>query len=161
MGTVLAVRSALLGLVLAVSACGSASTGASGPISTTPGHPRSTVSTTSSPAGASRRATSGGLSVILTAERAATSPGAAVTFVVRAQEIHAPGALSYQVLYGDGSSDQAAAPALCQPGPGGPAQQTWTLTHAYAGAGRYAPSVTVRAGCTPDRATATVTVVVG
>jgi hypothetical protein len=80
---------------------------------------------------------------------------------VRAQESHAPGALTYQIAYGDGATDQNTAPTVCQGGPGQAASQTWQLSHAYNGSGTYAVAVTVKANCTQDRATATVTVTIG
>jgi hypothetical protein len=98
--------------------------------------------------------------VTLTAISAVVSPGVTVRFLARAQESHATGALSYQLLYGDGTSDQAATPALCRPGAGVPAQETWRLTHHYRAAGSYSAAVTVQAQCTTDRAMATVPVVV-
>lgn len=77
-----------------------------------------------------------------------------------ADESHAPGALSYQIAYGDGSTDQNVAPTYCQSGPGAPASQTWQLSHAYDHSGSYTVSVTVQANCTSDRATTSVTITI-
>jgi hypothetical protein len=96
----------------------------------------------------------------LTATSAVVSPGATVGFLLRAQESHATGELSYQLLYGDGTNDQAAAPALCRLGAGVPAQPTWRLDQHYRAAGSHSASVTVQAQCAANRATATVPVVV-
>jgi hypothetical protein len=87
--------------------------------------------------------------------------GDPVTFMVTARESHEPGSLSYRLAYGDGATDQNQVPQLCRAGPGSLAQQTWQLTHRYRAAGTYSAAVTVSAGCTPDRATATVNLTIG
>lgn len=81
-------------------------------------------------------------------------------FTIKASESHAPGALVYQVQYGDGSSDQNTAPTTCRGGPAPPLQQTWQLTHRYSKKGSFFAHVTVRANCTPDQASASVTITV-
>jgi PKD repeat protein len=79
---------------------------------------------------------------------------------VSADESHAPGALTYQISYGDDSTDQNTAPTVCQSGPGQPSSQTWQHSHAYASSGTYTVEVTVQANCTSDRATATLMVTI-
>ena len=81
-------------------------------------------------------------------------------FTIKASESHAPGALVYQVQYGDGSSDENTAPTTCRGGPAPPLQQTWQLTHRYSKKGSFFAHVTVRANCTPDQASASVTITV-
>ena len=143
-----------------------ATTGA--PTATTQTTARPTTTTTAAPttttaAGSqstSASDTSGGLTVTLTATPATTPAGTAVHFTIKASETHAPGALTYQLAYGDGSSDQNTAPTTCRSGAGTPVQQSWSLAHAYAKKGSYFARVTVRANCTSDQATATVTITV-
>ncbi|MHB1444249.1 MAG: PKD domain-containing protein [Acidimicrobiales bacterium] len=72
---------------------------------------------------------------------------------MKASESHAPGALAYQMAYGDGSSDQNNVPTYCSSGPGSPASQTWQLSHSYTKAGTYRATVTVKANCTSDTVT--------
>jgi len=84
------------------------------------------------------------------------SPGPA--FTVTADESNAPGALAYQIAYGDGTTDQNAVPQHCVAGAGSPQSQTWHFTHQYAAPGTYHVSATVSATCTPDRATASLDV---
>ncbi len=79
---------------------------------------------------------------------------------MRAGEIHAAGAVTYQISYGDDSTDQNTAPTVYQSGPGQPPSQTRQLSHAYASSGTYTVEVTVQADCTSDRATATLTVTI-
>ena len=119
---------------------------------------RSTTTTTAQTASAT--ATSGGLTVTLSATPASAPVGTSVQFTIKASESHAPGALVYQLQYGDGSSDQNTAPTTCRGGAASPAQQTWQLSHRYAKKGTFFARVTVKANCTPDQATATVTVTV-
>ena len=88
------------------------------------------------------------------------SVGAPVTFSLSAAESHAPGALTYQISYGDGTTDQNTGPTVCLGGPGVPANQTWQLSHAYNQSGTYTVSVTVLANCTSDRSTTTLTVTI-
>ena len=83
-----------------------------------------------------------------------------MTFTVKASESHAPGALAYQMAYGDGSSDQNNVPAYCTSGSGAPASQTWSLSHSYTKAGTYHAMVIVRANCTADRVTVQLTITV-
>jgi hypothetical protein len=80
---------------------------------------------------------------------------------VSADESHAPGALTYQIYYGDGATDQNTAPTVCQGGPGPAANETWQLFHTYSQSGTYTVTVTVLANCTSDRTTNTVTVTIG
>ena len=103
---------------------------------------------------------SGGLTVTLTASPSDTIVGSSVEFSLNAQESHAPGALEYQVAYGDGSTDHNTAPQYCKSGPGQAAGQTWHLAHAFATPGTYRVMARVVANCTPDRATAAVTITV-
>lgn len=126
--------------------------------STTTTTARATTTTTAQTASASD--TSGGLTVTLSATPASGPAGTTVRFTVQASESHAPGALVYQVQYGDGSSDQNTAPTTCKGGPAGPVQQTWQLTHRYGQKGSYFARVTVRANCTPDQASAGVTITI-
>ncbi len=133
-------------VVLLAAACGSASGPSSAQRTPEPAH-RAT-------------AHSGGLSITLTVTPARAG-GRAVDVTAGAQESHAPGSLTYQVNYGDGEGAQNAAPLLCQPGSGGPAHDTWRLSHRYASAGTYRVTITVHAGCTPDATQAAVTVPVG
>jgi hypothetical protein len=80
-----------------------------------------------------------------------------VAFTLSATETKAMGALGYSVTYGDGTSDQIAVPEYCTTTPA-PASQTWHLSHTYAHAGAYRVAAMVGANCTPDHATATLTV---
>ena len=109
--------------------------------------------TTTTQATTSAQGKSGGLSVSLTATPSNPAPGSRVAFTVKASESHAPGALAYQMTYGDGLSDQNNVPAYCASGPGSPASQTWQLPHSYAKAGTYRATVTVKANCTADKVT--------
>jgi hypothetical protein len=80
-----------------------------------------------------------------------------MTVTVSAHEANASGALSYQVGYGDGTVDQAAAPLFCR-SPSAPESQTWSLSHSYTAAGSFTVSATVTANCTSGRATASLAV---
>jgi len=84
-----------------------------------------------------------------------------VDFTINATESHAPGALAYQVAFGDGATDQNNTPTYCSSGPGPAAGDTWQLAHVYAKKGRYQASATVRANCTSDRVTVQVVITVG
>jgi PKD repeat protein len=81
-----------------------------------------------------------------------------VTFTIVASAANAPGALHYDVEYGDGSNDADAVPQYCVASPGPPASETWTLSHRYAAPGTYTVSVTVAVNCSAQSATATLTV---
>jgi hypothetical protein len=81
-----------------------------------------------------------------------------VTFTLKATESQAPGALRYQIAYGDGATDANAAPMYCTAWPGRPASQAWSLAHRYSAPGTYTVTATVGVNCSPDRATATLTV---
>ncbi len=98
----------------------------------------------------------GGLSIALSADPSHGPIGTAVTFTLKATETAAPGALHYQVAYGDGQSDSNITPTVCTPA--APAAQTWTLSHQYAAPGTYSVTATVAVNCSPDQATATVAV---
>ena len=103
-------------------------------------------------------ASSGGLTVTLTATPPRPAAGVDVRFEVRATERRAPGALTSQLVYGDGATEQTAVPELCRGDTNSGAQATWRLSHRYTTRRTYAAAVTVSANCTPDRATATVTI---
>jgi hypothetical protein len=98
----------------------------------------------------------GGLSIALTANPSHGSTGTVVTFTLEATETAAPGALHYQVAYGDGQSDSNITPTVCTSP--APATQTWTLSHQYTTAGTYSVAASVAVNCSPDQATATVSV---
>jgi hypothetical protein len=100
----------------------------------------------------------GGLTIVLTASPSHGPNSTPVTFTLKATESNAPGALHYQVTYGDGAVDSNVTPTLCTAGPGQPASQTWTLTHHYATATSFTVVAAVGVNCSPDKATATVTV---
>ncbi len=124
--------------------------------------PRSSTSPgfTATTAPNSTSASSGGLDVTVTASPSHGAAGTLVDLTVRARETHAPGALTYQISYGDGSTDQNTAPAMCRGGTAPPASQSWQRTHRYGQVGTYTVAATVQANCTPDRATATVMVTI-
>jgi hypothetical protein len=104
-------------------------------------------------------ARSGGLAITLTATPMRTSAGSPVEFTLTAYAPSAPGALGYQLRYGDGTSaDQSVVPLICVEGRRIPAYRTWHLTHRYKAAGRYRVSASVYVNCTSDHATATVVV---
>lgn len=108
---------------------------------------------------ASSRATarSGGLAVTLTAIPGRAKTGSPVEFNLTAYAPHAPGAIGYQLRYGDGASTaQNTVPLICVAGRNTPTRQTWHLTHHYRAAGRYRVSASVFVNCTSDHATATV-----
>ena len=130
-------------LLALVAACGSGGANAS----VEPTRPTTSASTVS-----------GGLTVTL--GTSTTAPGAAIRFVVTAEEAHARGALGYRVSYGDGTSDQNVVPLVCLAGAGSVQSQVWQLSHLYPSPGAYRVTATVTANCTPDRATASVPVTV-
>ncbi len=109
---------------------------------------------------ASSRATarSRGLAVTLTATPTRTKIGSTVKFNLTANASHAPGALGYQLRYGDGTSAENVVPQFCVVGGGAPTRETWHLAHRYKAAGRYRVSASVYVNCSGDHATATVTV---
>jgi hypothetical protein len=125
-------------------------------IATTTTTVRSTTTTTTGQT-ATATDTSGGLTITLSATPANAPAGTTVHFTIKASESRAPGALVYQLAYGDGTSDQNTAPTTCKGGPATPAQQTWQLTHRYAKKGSFFAHVTVKANCTPDQASASIT----
>ncbi len=109
----------------------------------------------------SSRATarSGGLAVTLTATPGRAKTGSPVEFNLNAYAPHAPGAIGYQLRYGDGTSTaQNIVPLICVAGRNTPTRQTWHLTHRYKAAGRYRVSVSVYVNCTSEHAMATVAV---
>jgi hypothetical protein len=113
---------------------------------------------------ASSRATarSGDLAVTLTATPMRAKAHSPVEFNLTVYAPHAPGALGYQLHYGDGTSAaQSTVPQFCIAGGGTPRRQTWRLTHRYETAGRYRVSASVYVNCTSDHATATVVVSIG
>lgn len=77
-----------------------------------------------------------------------SSPTGTVEVVVRAEDAHAPGALSYAVRFGDGTVAQNRVPQFCVAAPGPRRRATWHLTHRYARPGSYRVSVRVSANCT-------------
>jgi hypothetical protein len=101
----------------------------------------------------------GGLVVHVTA-RTSTPTGTALV-VVRADAAHAPGALGYDVRFGDGTVAHSVVPQFCVAGPGSRRQATWHLTHRYAHPGTYHLAVTVHANCSPTVATARLALRVG
>jgi hypothetical protein len=112
-------------------------------------------SPSSSTATATQTAHDGTLSVTLTAQPASGSGSdSAVDFVLRAEQPEAPGALAYQISYGDGATDQNVTAQVCRGGTNATARETWRLSHRYSRAGTYSVGATVTASCTPNRATA-------
>jgi len=109
----------------------------------------------------SSRATtrSAGLAVTLTATPMRAKTGSPVELNLIAYAPHAPGAIGYQLRYGDGTSTaESTVPLICVAGRNAPIRQTWHLTHRYKAAGRYRVSVSVYVNCTSDHAMATVLV---
>jgi hypothetical protein len=80
-----------------------------------------------------------------------------IQVVVSARESQPRGAFGYELSYGDGTTDQNAAPQFCTAGSTPPQSQTWQFSHRYAAPGAYRISALVTANCTPDRATASAT----
>lgn len=76
-----------------------------------------------------------------------SGPAGTVQVVVRAEDLHAPGALSYAVRFGDGAVAQDRVPQFCVRPPGPRRKADWHLAHHYARAGAYRISVRVSAGC--------------
>ncbi len=150
---------AALGLVAVpalVAACGGNSTRTTttvAPTIGTTGGPTTTIAVTPTATGAS-----GGLTVALMADPSHGPASTPVTFTLKATESQAPGALRYQIAYGDGATDANAAPMYCTAWPGRPASQAWSLAHRYSAPGTYTVTATVGVNCSPDRATATLTV---
>jgi len=138
------VRCLTLGILLTLAGCGGHGAQGTG---TNPVSPAVTAA-----------ASSGGLTVTLTAAPPRPGVGVEVLFEVQATERRAPGALTTQLVYGDGSTHQTAVPELCRGDASSGAHATWRLSHRYARRGVYVAAVTVSANCTPDRATAAVTV---
>ena len=120
--------------------------------------PTTTTTLASGSGPVSATGTSGGLTIVLTATPGRGPTSTPVTFTLRAVESNAPGALHYQVTYGDGGMDSNVTPTVCTAGPGEPMSQTWTLTHQYATANSFTVVAVVGVDCSPDKATATLTV---
>jgi len=100
-----------------------------------------------------------GLTVTLAAKPKRPTVGSPIVFTATAYARHAPGALGYQLHYGDGTSaPQSAVPLFCLPGKGSAARRTWHFSHRYGKPGTYTASLTVHVNCSGDRVTATVTV---
>jgi hypothetical protein len=106
----------------------------------------------------SSRATtrSGSLAITLTATPMRAKTHSPIEFNLTAYAPHAPGALGYQLRYGDGTSTESVTPQFCVAGRGAPTRETWHLSHRYRAAGRYRVSASVYVNCTSDHATATV-----
>jgi hypothetical protein len=98
------------------------------------------------------------LTIVLTADPSRGPVSTPVSFTLKASDSSARGALGYQVTYGDGGMDSNVTPALCTAGPGQPESQTWSLTHQYATATSFTVVATVTVNCSPDKASATLTV---
>ncbi len=110
---------------------------------------------------ASRTVRSAGLTITLMATPAQPKPGARVVFTATAYASHAPGAIVYQLLYGDGTrAPQTAVPLFCATGKGAPVHRSWRFSHRYDTPDRYTASLTVAVNCSRDRASATVAVLV-
>lgn len=99
---------------------------------------------------------SGGLTVALTVDPVIGTAGKLVRFILQANETHAPGALRYTITYGDGGSGALTTSDVCTKGPGKPVKDVWNVPHTYAAAGTYTADVTVAVNCSPDKATASV-----
>jgi hypothetical protein len=154
---------AALGLVAVltlVAACGASPTRTTTTIAPTIGTTGAPTTTTTGAPTTTTTATGayGGLTVALMADPSHGPARTPVTFTLKATESHAPGALRYQIAYGDGATDANAAPMYCTAGPGRPASQAWSLAHRYSAPGTYTVTATVGVNCSPDRATATLTV---
>ncbi len=76
-------------------------------------------------------APSGGLAVTLVATPMRAKAGSPVQFKLTAYAPHAPGALGYQLRFGDGTSTHNVTPQFCVAGRGAPTRQTWRLSHRY------------------------------
>jgi hypothetical protein len=101
-------------------------------------------------------ASSGGLTVRLTASPAPADRGSVVRIQIAATAQRAPGALGYILRYGDGTTSGAGAiPQFCLSGASRLTRQTWRLAHRYRTRGRYAVSVSAYVNCTHDRVSAT------
>jgi hypothetical protein len=99
---------------------------------------------------------SGGLTVSLTVDPVLGTAGKLVRFILQANETHAPGALHYSITYGDGGSGALNTPSVCTKGPGKAVKDIWNVPHTYAKPGTYTANVTVAVNCSPDKATASV-----
>lgn len=104
---------------------------------------------------------SGDLLVRLAVAPRRVVPRQPVRFVIHARQPAAPGPLSYQVDYGDGHTDENVVAQFCRGGDAPTETEDWQLDHRYAHDGTYRATVTVIAGCTPNRAVGTVTIRVG
>ncbi len=111
------------------------------------------------PRGDAGTARSGGLTATLVVSPAAVKPGGVVAIELLARARNAPGAVGYQLRYGDGTgAGSGAVPQFCVAGPGLPTHRVWRLKHRYRAAGRYVVSASVYVNCTRDHATANASV---
>ncbi len=102
---------------------------------------------------------SGGLTVTLMATPVRAKTGAPVEFNATAYERRTPGALGYELRYGDGiSAAQDMVPLFCLMRRNAPIRKTWRESHRYRKPGTYTVSLTVHVNCASDHATATVAV---
>ena len=129
-------------LVLVVSGCGSSE--------------QPSVSSSDRPV--TRTAHDGTLTVSFRAEPGRAGEGEPVGLVLHAEQPAAPGALAYQIDFGDGTTDQNVVAQVCRGGPTETARETWRFSHRYPRAGTYTVVATVSAGCTPNRAVAEIPV---
>ncbi len=123
------------------------------PSETTTSTSAATNTSTTSISVASASATSGGLSIRVTASPSNGQIGTAVVFTITAKEVHAPGALHYSLTYGDGEVASNPTDEVCVAGPGLAANESWSLTHHYVAPGTYMVTVTVGVNCSADSAT--------
>jgi hypothetical protein len=110
------------------------------------------TSTTATNVAATATATSGGLSIRVTATPSNGQIGTAVAFTITATETHAPGALHYLIAYGDGETASNPTDEVCVAGPGPAANESWSLSHNYLTPSTYTVTVTVGVNCSPDSA---------
>jgi PKD repeat protein len=146
---------AVLALAAACGANPARTTTTIAPTIGTTGAPTTTIETTAT---ATATGAYGGLTIALMADPSHGPASTPVMFTLKATESQAPGALRYQIAYGDGATDANAAPMYCTAGPGRAASQAWSLAHRYSAPGTYTVTATVGVNCSPDRATATLTV---
>lgn len=123
------------------------------------GRPTTTVSVAPPGSTTERTASSGGLTVALSAFPDRSTVGATVHITVRAHETSAVGALAYSVTFGDAGQSSNAVPQFCRQA-GVPDGETWHLSHPYGAPGTYTVTATVRVNCGTDHAVTSVTVAV-
>lgn len=127
-----------------------------------PEHSTGTSTTTSvAPPGSTAESTasSGGLTIALSASPDRSPIGATVHISARAHEASAVGALAYDVSFGDGTQSSNAVPQFCRQS-GIPDTETWQLPHSYEAPGTYVVTASVRVNCGTDQAVTSVTVTV-